>query len=295
MKDHLHLHFIVLIYGFTGILGKIITLPSADLVFYRMLLAAIGMFAFVLWKKKEMRLSGKVLAKVFGVGVIVAVHWITFFGAIKASNVSVALGCMASTTLFTSFLEPLFDKVRIAVSEVVLGLVIIVGLYVITQFAFDYWEGIVLALISAFLAALFGVMNKQLVRKHDASVVSMYEMIAGFVFIALYFTFTQSISVLPSEISAMDGIYLLILALGCTTYAFIAMNYLLERLSAYTLALVINMEPVYAIILAYWIFGDSERMHIGFYVGALIIIASIAVYPFLMNGNKNMNQNEKPT
>lgn len=281
MKDHLHLHFIVLIYGFTGILGKIMTLPSADLVFYRMLLAAMGMFSFVLWKKKEIRLPGKVLAKVFGVGVIVAVHWITFFGAIKASNVSVALGCMASVTLFTSFLEPLFDKVRIAVSEVVLGLVIIVGLYVITQFALDYWEGIVLALISAFLAALFGVMNKQLVRKHDASVVSMYEMIAGFGFIALYFTFTQSITVLPHQISAMDGIYLLILALVCTTYAFIAMNYLLERLSAYTLALVINMEPVYAIVLAYWIFGDSERMHLGFYIGALIIIASIAVYPFL--------------
>ncbi|MGB0929411.1 MAG: DMT family transporter [Chitinophagales bacterium] len=287
MKDHLHLHFIVLIYGFTGILGKIITLPSADLVFYRMLLAAMGMFAFVVWKKKEMRLSGKVLAKVFGVGIIVAVHWITFFGAIKASNVSVALGCMASATLFTSFLEPLFDKVRIALSEVVLGLVIIVGLYVITQFALDYWEGIILALISAFLAALFGVMNKQLVRKHDASVVSMYEMIAGFGFIALYFTFTQSISVLPHEIPAMDGIYLLILALVCTTYAFIAMNYLLERLSAYTLALVINMEPVYAIVLAYWIFGDSEQMHIGFYIGALIIIASIAVYPFLKKGNKS--------
>jgi len=281
MKDHLHLHFIVLIYGFTGILGKLITLPSADLVFYRMLLAAIGMFIFVVWKKKQMRLSGKVLAKVFGVGIIVAVHWITFFGAIKASNVSVALGCMASVTLFTSFLEPLFDKVRIAVSEVVLGLVIIVGLYVITQFALDYWEGIILALISAFLAALFGVMNKQLVRKYDASVVSMYEMIAGFVFIALYFIFTQNISVLPHEIPSVDIFYLLILALICTTYAFIAMNYLLERLSAYTLALVINMEPVYAIILAYWIFGDSERMHIGFYIGALIIIASIAVYPFI--------------
>ncbi|MFK7905218.1 MAG: DMT family transporter [Chitinophagales bacterium] len=281
MKDHLHLHFIVLIYGFTGILGKLISLPSADLVFYRMLLAAIGMFVFVVWKKKQMRLSGKVLAKVFGVGIIVAVHWITFFGAIKASNVSVALGCMASVTLFTSFLEPLFDKVRIAVSEVVLGLVIIVGLYVITQFAFDYWWGIVLALISAFLAALFGVMNKQLVRKYDASVVSMYEMIAGFVFIAFYFIFTQNISVLPHEIPSIDAFYLLILALICTTYAFIAMNYLLERLSAYTLALVINMEPVYAIILAYWIFGDSERMHIGFYIGALIIIASIAVYPLI--------------
>ena len=281
MKDHLHLHFIVLIYGFTGILGKLITLPSADLVFYRMFLAAIGMFGVVVVTKKQLRLSGKVLAQVFGVGVIVAVHWITFFGAIKASNVSVALGCMASMTLFTSILEPFFDKKRIAVSEVVLGLVIIIGLYIITQFAFDYWWGIVLALISAFLAALFGVLNKHLVRKHDASVISMYEMMAGFVFIALYFTFTQSISVLPQDIPSMDIVYLLILAWICTTYAFIAMNYLLERLSAYVTALVINMEPVYSIVLAFWIFGDSERMHLGFYIGALIIIGSIVVYPFL--------------
>ncbi|MEZ4888892.1 MAG: DMT family transporter [Chitinophagales bacterium] len=281
MKDHLHLHFIVLIFGFTGILGKLITLPAADLVFYRMLLAAIGMFGFAVLTKKRLRLPRMVLAQIFGVGIIVAVHWITFFGAIKASNVSVALGCMASATLFTSFLEPIFDKKRIAVSEVVLGLVIIIGLYIITQFALQYLWGIALALTSAFLAALFGVMNKHLVRKYDAGIVSMYEMMSGFVFIALYFTFTQSISVLPMNIPAMDIFYVLILALLCTTYAFIAMNYLLERLSAYTVALAINMEPVYAIILAYWIFGDSERMHLGFYIGALIIIASIAVYPFL--------------
>ncbi len=285
MKDHLHLHFIVLIYGFTGILGKLISLPAADLVFYRMFLAAIGMFGVVVVTKKQFRLSGKALAQIFGVGIIVAVHWITFFAGIKASNVSVALGCMASMTLFTSFLEPFFDKKRIAVSEVLLGLVIIIGLYVITQFAFEYWWGIVLSLISAFLAALFGVLNKHLVREHDASVVSMYEMMAGFVFIALYFIFTQSLTVFPQEIPPMDIGYLLILAWVCTTYAFIAMNYLLERLSAYVVALVINMEPVYSIILAFWLFGDSERMHYGFYIGALIIIGSIGMYPFLRKGS----------
>lgn len=285
MKDQLHLHFIVLLFGFTGILGKLISLPATELVWYRMLLAALGMGVVVRYLNVSLRLPTRSVLEMCVVGLVIALHWIAFFAAIKVSNVSVALGCMASTTLFTSFLEPLFDKRRIYWIEVVLGAIIVLGLYIITQFAFHYYWGIIYALISAFLASLFGVINKQFVdRKYEPTVISFYEMSAGFVGITLYTfanTNTDVSFTWPLSVPSNDWIYLMLLAWLCTTYAFVATVYLLKRLSPYTISLAINMEPVYAIIFAYLIFGESEQMSLGFYIGAVIILLAIVAYPFL--------------
>lgn len=280
-KDHLQLHFIVLLFGFTGVLGKLISIDTLELVSYRMFLAAIGMLIYAVATKKSFRLPRKSLFQILGIGVIVSLHWLAFFQAVKVSNVSVALGCLASSTLFTSFLEPLINKKRLFWIEVVIGAMIILGLYIITQFAFQYYLGIIYSLIAAFLGSLFGILNQQVVRKHNPTIISFYEMLSGCLVVSIYtFGFTDK-SLDPSVLSFEDMGYLLILAWLCTTYAFVGITELLQRLSAFTVSLAINMEPIYAITLAYLIFGDSEKMEAGFYVGAVIIIGTILMYPFL--------------
>lgn len=281
LKDYIHLHFIVLLFGFTGILGKIITLPAVELVGYRMLLAFIGIVGIALYMKKSIRLPAKSAFYILFVGSIVAVHWITFFHAIKVSNVSVTLGCMATTTLFTSILEPLIEKRRVLLLEVGIGIVIILGLYIIFQFAFNYVWGIIYALISAFLASLFGVLNRQLTQKYDPIVISLYEMAAGAILVLIYLQFTNSFTLNTTHFSFIQVGALLILAWVCTAYAFVATVYLLKKLTAYTVALAINLEPVYAIVMAYVFFRESEKMSAGFYIGALVIISSIFLYPIL--------------
>jgi len=286
LKDYLQLHFIVLLFGFTAILGKIISIDATNLVAYRMLLAAFGLGIYAHFSGKFKVIPIKTLAAIIGVGAIVALHWITFFGAVKVSNVSVTLGSLASGTLFTSILEPLLERRRISALEVIIGIVIIIGLYIITTFAFDYYLGIILALISAFLASVFGVLNRQLTQKYDAILISFYEMLAGFVLIALYFSCTGGLS-LPNTLSHIDIISLLVLAWLCTSYAFAGTVHLLKRLSAFTVSLAINMEPIYGILLAYFIFGESEKMNVGFYIGAGIILLSIFLHPIL---KKRYNQ-----
>lgn len=281
-KDYLRLHFIVLIWGFTGVLGKLIPLPATELVCYRMFWAAIGILVWALYKNKKLRLPAPAILPIIAVGCIVALHWITFFAAIKASNVSVTVGCLASATLFTSFIEPIVERRRIFWIEVVLGIGIIIGLYVITQFALQYYWGIMLAIISAFLSSLFGVFNKQLIRHYDPVIISVYEMIAGFVAVALYTVFVEGgITQSPLNMHFSEVIYLLILAFVCTSYAFVTSVDLLKTLSAYTVAIAINLEPIYSIILAYFIFGNSEKMNLGFYLGTLVILGVIFMHPIL--------------
>ena len=281
-KDYLRLHFIVLIWGFTGILGKLIPLPATELVCYRMFWAAVGILAWALWKNKKLMLPLSAMLPIVGVGCIVALHWVTFFAAIKVSNVSVAVGCMASATLFTAFIEPIIERKRIFWIEFVLGFGIIIGLYIITQFALQYYLGIILALVSAFLASLFGVLNKVLTRRHDPIVISAYEMMAGFVAVFLYTCFSNTgFTQSPLNLHFIDVIYLLTLAFVCTSYAFVTSVDLLKTLSAYTIAIAINLEPVYSIILAYFIFGDSEKMNLGFYLGTLFVLSIIWIHPIL--------------
>ena len=279
LRSHLKLHFIVLIYGFTAILGKLISLPATQLVWYRMLIAVITFYIFLRWQKTDLTISRKQFFKLFGIGMIVALHWITFFGAIKISNVSVALGCLATTTLFTSLLEPFFFRKRINAVEVIVGILIIIGLYLIFRFETRYTSGVIVALVSAFLAGLFTVINKKMVVHQKASVISFYEMSGGLTIISIYLLFSGWGNAPLSLPSPIDFVYLLALGTICTAFAFAVQVDIMKHLSAYVVALTINLEPVYGIVMAYFLFGETEHMTGGFYIGTAIILASVLGYP----------------
>ncbi len=281
LKHYIHLHFIVVLLGFTAILGALITLDAAELVWFRMLFAFAGLWVYLRWRKIPFRLQWRDMLRLFGIGLVVALHWITFFHAVKVSNVSVTLGVFASATLFTSFLEPILQKRRIFWLEVFLGLITLTGIYIIFRYEFKFIEGIVFSLISAFLNGLFAVFNRNISHRHHHSVISFYEMLGGFMFISVFFAFSGQLSIPNLTLSAPDLFWLLVLALVCTSYAFTAIVNIMKVLSAYTVMLAINLEPVYGIIMAFFIFPGAERMSAGFYLGASIIVLAVLSYPYL--------------
>ncbi len=280
-KYHLHLHFVVVLLGFTAILGALISIDAIALVWFRMFFATVGLYFFLQYRRFSVKVNTRQLLHLFSIGVVVALHWITFFHAIKVSNVSVTLGVFASVTLFTSFLEPFLEKRRIFWLEVFIGLVIIGGIWLIFRYEMHYVEGIIFALISALLNGLFVVLNRKISRRWHPTVISFYELGGGFLAITIYYLFTGQLSLHMLQLSMPDLGWILILSLLCTSYAFTAIVDIMKELTAFTVMLAINLEPVYGIFLAFLIFGDAETMSAGFYLGTLIIMVSVFSYPFL--------------
>lgn len=275
LKSYLHLHLIVFIWGFTAILGALISLEALDLVWFRMTFAVLIIVIYVWIKKVKLQVSKKIFIKLIFLGLIIALHWLTFFKAIKVSNVSVTLACLSTGALFTSILEPFFYKKRVVLYEVFFGLLVVGGLYIIFQVEGNYLEGIVLALTSAFLSALFSVMNGKLAQKFDSALISFYELLGGVFFLSIFLLFTGSFGGEFFNLSGFDLFYLLILSSVCTAYAFIASVKVMKHISPYTVMLTINLEPIYGIILAVFIFKEKEQMSPAFYLGALIILATV--------------------
>ncbi|MCI2227713.1 DMT family transporter [Polaribacter sp. MSW13] len=282
-KNYLLLHFIVFIWGFTAILGKLITIDAIPLVFFRMSLSVIFIAIYFLLKKKSFYLDKRGLFKFLFTGIIIAMHWIFFFKAIKVSNVSVALVTMSTGAFFTSLIEPLFFKRKIKSVEIFLGLLVIVGLYIIFNFESQYKLGIFYALISSFLGSLFAVLNGLFIKKYKASTISIYQLFFGALFITIYLLFTKGFSVSLFILPKSDWIYLLILSSFCTAYAFIASVKVMKYLSPYTVMLTVNLEPVYAIILALFVFGETEKMNPEFYLGAFIVLFVVLLNGVLKN------------
>jgi len=280
-KNLFKLHLVVFIYGFTAILGKLITLDAIQLVWYRMLIAFLALGVLLQMRGRKLSVDRKTLVQLIGIGFVVAFHWITFFHAIKISTISVALGCLASTTLFTSLLEPALVRRPLVWIEVVTGVLIIAGLYMIFQFEPDYITGIITALISAFLAGLFTVLNKVMIARHRPLVISFYEMGGGFVGITLYMLFSGTFEAGLQLPVWSDWLFLLLLGVVCTAYAFAESVKVMDVLSAYTVVLTINLEPIYGILLAFVFFGESELMSGGFYLGTLTILAAVFLFPVL--------------
>jgi drug/metabolite transporter (DMT)-like permease len=271
----------VFIYGFTAILGKLISISALDLVWYRMLIASLGLIILFFFQRFSVKIAPKDIFKILLIGLIVAAHWISFFGAIKLSNISVTLGCLASTTFFTGLLEPLIIRRKLNLIELYIGLIIILGLYLIFRFETGYTKGIIVAVISAFLAALFSVLNKKLIQTHSTRILSFFEMIGGFLGISIYLLINNHFSVNFFQLSVSDTIYLLILGLLCTAFAFAIQVDVMKKLSAYIVALTINLEPIYGIILAYLFFSETEYMSTGFYIGTIVILLSVFGYPLI--------------
>lgn len=275
IKSHLQLHVIVFIWGFTAILGALISLDALPLVWFRMLLAVFFIALYILWKKKPIKVSKKVLIQFLFAGLIIALHWFTFFKAIKVSNVSITLACLSTGAFFASFLEPILNGKKIIWYEVFLGLLVVLGLYIIFNVEVDYFYGILLALTSAFLSALFSVINSKFIKSHDATVISFYELIGGVLFFSIFILASNNLSADFFYLTLHDLMYLLILSSVCTAYAFIASTSVMKHLSAYTVMLTINLEPIYGILLAVVIFKEKEQMSVEFYIGALIILFTV--------------------
>lgn len=283
LKDYLHLHLIVFIWGFTAILGKLISIDAIPLVWYRMFLASIFIAIYFLVFRKKFSLDKPGIIRFLFTGLIIALHWITFFKAIKVSNVSVALVTMSTGAFFTSLIEPFFFKRKIRLIEILLGAMVIGGLYIIFSFESQYTLGIIYALISSFLAALFAVLNGLYIKKYDANVISLYQLFFGSLFITLFLGATGAFTADFFSLDGTDWLYLILLSSVCTAYAFIASVKVMRNLTPYTVMLTINLEPVYAIILALFIFGDSEKMNSEFYLGAFIVLFVVLLNGILKN------------
>ncbi len=290
LKDYLMLHFIVMIWGVTAILGLLISLPALELVFYRTLLAAVGVALIAFFRKKELLVSFPELLKILGVGVLISLHWIFFFWSARVSTASVCLAGMATTSLWTAFVDPLINRTKIKWYEVALGLMVISGLLVIFQFESGYWLGLSMALFSALLSALFSVFNGRLTMRHNPYQITFYEMGAAslfaLLFMPIYAEFLTDGQAIQWAWKGNDWFWMLILSGVCTVYAFSASVELMKRLSVFTLNLTINLEPVYGIVLAVLIFGEKEKMTPQFYMGTLIILVSVLIYPVLNYWNK---------
>jgi len=276
LKKHLHLHFIVFIWGFTAVLGALISIDAMPLVWYRMGVAVLVLFLFAFFAKKTLKQSPKAVLQFSIVGFFIAVHWLCFFYAIKISNVSITLAAMSTGALFATFIEPIFYKKKIVWYEVFFALVAMLGLLVIFKVQKGYTLGLIFGLLASFLAALFAVLNSKLIKKYKATPMTFYELLAGFIFISIVLIFKGNFFE-PSffKLSLIDVFYIFILASICTAYTMVASNKLLLNMSPFTMMLTINLEPVYGIILAVIILGDKEVMAPKFYLGTTLIIISI--------------------
>jgi drug/metabolite transporter (DMT)-like permease len=286
LKSYLHLHLVVFIWGFTAVLGALISLDALPLVWFRMLFAVGFISIYIYFKKLSLKVSKKALFQFLFSGLIIALHWFTFFRAIKISNVSITLACLSTGALFASLLEPILFGKRVVFYEVFFGLLVVAGLYIIFNVEGNYVWGMLTALTSAFLSALFAVINSKLVKEHDPTVISFYELSGGVLFFTLLLLFTQSFSSTFFVLSAKDLLYLMILSSVCTAYAFIASTSIMKFLSPYTVMLTINLEPIYGIILAVLVFKEKEKMSFEFYIGAFIILTTVLLNAVIKSRKK---------
>lgn len=281
-KNQLHLHFLVFIAGFTAILGELISIDAIALVWFRMAIAAVMMFGYIKIKRVDLKIPFKTILKFFVACIIIALHWITFFAAIKASNISITLAMFSTGAFFAAFIEPLFFRRKIISYEIFFGLVVIFGVVLITQTELRYLTGILLGISSALFSTLFAVLNGKFVEQHSATVISFYEFIGGVAFISLYLLFSdQGFSEDFFKLNSTDWICLFILASICTAYAFIASIHVMKHITPFSVVLTYNLEPIYGIVLALVLFPETETMTPMFYVGALLIICTVllnAVY-----------------
>ena len=281
LKSYLHLHLIVFIWGFTAILGALISLEALPLVWFRMLFAVGFIGIYIYYKKISLKVPIKIRIQFLFSGLIIALHWFTFFHAIKISNISITLACLSTGALFASLLEPILYGKKIVFYEVFFGLLVVLGLYIIFNVEGNYFWGMITALTSAFLSALFAVINSRLVKSYDATIISFYELSGGVLFFTIILLFGQRFSADFFQLSIKDLLFLLLLSSVCTAYAFIASTSIMKFLSPYTVMLTINLEPIYGIILAVLIFQEKEKMSFEFYIGAFIILLTVLLNALL--------------
>lgn len=290
IRHQIHLHFLVFIAGFTAILGKLITNSPISIVWHRMFIALIVIFLFVAITRKKLKTSYQNIFKYAILGFVISLHWITFFMSIDYSNVTIALSMMSTTAFFTSFIEPFFFSRKIIAHELLLSILVIIAIFLILNSELNYSVGIILGIFSAFFASIFSVLNGLLIKNEKAYKISFYEFLFGVVFISILLIITGRLDdLLIESFFSVNYLYISILGVVCTAYAFIAAVYLLNYITPYSAVLTYNLEPVYGILLALIIFGESEQMSSNFYIGLLLILFSVFLNFYLKKYNKKIN------
>jgi drug/metabolite transporter (DMT)-like permease len=282
-KAFFQLHIAVLLAGFTGILGRLITLNEGMLVWYRLLLTSATMWILFSVFKKIRKLSAADIFRIMGVGCIAALHWVTFYGAIKYANVSVALVCFSAISFFTALFEPLIIRKSINITEVILGFLTMAGIYIIFHFDTEYKTGIIIGIVSALLASLFPIFNRQLLQRINVETLLSWQQTGGFLFLSgllpFYLHYFPVKTFLPGWQNAG---WLLVLSWFCSVWAFQLSGNALKRLSAFTVNLTYNLEPVYGIILAFVVYKENQLLSKWFYLGFTIIAAALVIHIFIL-------------
>jgi len=292
-QAYIKLHLSILIAGFTGILGKLILLNEGLLVWYRMLFTAVLLFLFLWISGKLKRVSLPEMIKIGGVGLLLALHWVFFYGSIKASNVSIGVVCFSLTGFFTAILEPVINRHKISLKEVFLSLIAVAGILIIFQLDTRYRTGILLGVASSALAALFIITNKRIGVRHSSSTMLLYEMAGGFLAIScllpVYLYLFPTSYIVPNS---SDLIYLLLLSVICTIGLYLLQIEALRKISAFTVNLSYNLEPIYSILLAMVIFHEAKELNWAFYAGLGLIILSVLLQSLSVRREHNKEHPE---
>lgn len=285
IKSLIHFHFIVFIFGFTAILGSLISISSLSLVWYRMLIAVMCLLIILPLLKKKLIIPKSLFFKLLFCGILISLHWVFFFKAIKASNVSITLSILSLGAFMTSFLEPLFYKKKIIFYEVFLGLLVVLGTAIIFKTQFKYMEGIIYSLISVIFSVLFTLINGKLVGQASSYTISLYELLGGFITLSFILILSNDFNTELFVLKNNDFLWLLILGTICTAYAFVVSVDVMKHLSPYSLMLSINMEPIYGILLASLFLNESKNMSYQFYIGFSFIFLAV-----ILNGILKIRQ-----
>ena len=277
------LHLMVIILGLTGVFGKLISLSAIHLVWYRMGIAFVSIAIFLAFKKQLFSISKKDFFGLLGVGALVTFHWLCFFESIKVSTVSVAVVCLATSSLFSALIEPFFFKRKFLFYEVIMGVVVVVALAFIMGTETKYFLGYFYGIIAALLATLFTLFNAKYINKVGAAKITMIEMLSGVIIISCILFFQQDYTVFTTKISVTDLSYLIILGTLCTAMVFVWLTEIMRHITPYSLIMAINLEPIYSIIFALIIFGDNELMSSSFYFGSCVIIGIVFLDGYIKN------------
>jgi drug/metabolite transporter (DMT)-like permease len=281
-KAYLQLHTSVFLWGFTAILGELISIKATPLVWYRIVITCCSLLVIPGLLKKAKAIPQQEVVRIAGIGCLVALHWVCFYSSIKVSNVSVALSCLATTSFFTAILEPIIRRKKHDLRELLLGMMVIPGIYLIYYFTENYTEGIILGILAALFSGLFTILNKQIIGKYEPRSFTFVELGSGLLFLTLlmplYLWFFPDTILIPT---GKDWLYLFTLSVGCTALPYVLALRALNHLSAFAAVFTVNLEPVYGIIMAVIFFNENEKINNFFYLGTLIILASVFLHPLL--------------
>lgn len=304
------MHLAVLLWGFTGVLGRAISLHAAVLVWYRMLLTALFMAVILFYRKEWVRIGRKDLLRLFLIGILMGMHWVAFYGSIKLANVSIALVCLSTASIFTPICDPIINRTPFAFKEILLGSLAIVGVYFIYSFQKLYGWGILAGIIAALLSSIFTVLNKQIAAKYPARTMVFYEMSAGWFFISLFmpvlYIYMPEVSFIPHAPSLFganwaqnDWVWLVILSLCCTVWAQSLSLNALKKITSFTATLSVNLEPLYGMLLAFWLYNENrdlifvkgtKELNTGFIIGMALIVLSVILQMYRLVQSRKVNR-----